>query len=144
MKVARKYKENVELHQSYIDIVLRFAGYRLSDMYTSVLGYSSYYGTINKHIKDELAKKNNTSSQVISNAITKLRKLGLLNKNIVIEKLRLPSSGAATITFMLMTDNDNSAVKENKPTKSNKSNKSTKPILSTPTDVKTVNTSLHE
>jgi len=106
MKVARKYKESVELHQSYIDILLRFAGYRLSDLYTSVLGYSSYYGTINKNIKDELASRNNTSTQVISNAITKLRKLGLLQKNTVNAKLRLTSNSEATITFMLKTDKE--------------------------------------
>ena len=134
MKVARKYKESVELHQSYIDIVLRFAGYRLSDMYTSVLGYSSYYGTINKTIKDQLAEKNNTSSQVISNAITKLRKLGLLKKNVVIEKLRLPSNTKATITFMLMTED--STPKTAKPSIKENTAKTTK-LASTPTTHKT-------
>lgn len=106
MKVARKYKETVELHQSYIDILLRFAGYRLSDLYTSVLGYSSYYGTINKDIKDQLAKKHDTSTQVISNAITKLRKLGLLERNVINKKLRIPSNDKATITFVLATENE--------------------------------------
>ena len=105
MKVARKYKETVELHQSYIDILLRFAGYRLSDLYTSVLGYSSYYGTINKDIKDKLAKRHDTSTQVISNAITKLRKLGLLERNVVNSKLRIPNNKQATITLVLATEN---------------------------------------
>jgi len=103
MKVARKYEQGVELHQSYIDILTRLAGYRLSDLYTSILGYSSYFGTINKEIKDELAVKNNTSSQVIANAITKLRKLGLLEKNIINKKLALVSKENASITLLLST-----------------------------------------
>ena len=104
MKVARKYEEGVELHQSYIDILTRLAGYRLSDLYTSILGYSSYFGTINKEIKDELAVKNNTSSQVIANAITKLRKLGLLEKNVINKKLALVSKDNASITLLLSTN----------------------------------------
>jgi hypothetical protein len=103
MKVARKYEEGVELHQSYIDILTRLAGYRLSDLYTSILGYSSYFGTINKEIKDELALKHNTSSQVIANAITQLRKLGLLEKNIINKKLALVSKENASITLVLST-----------------------------------------
>jgi hypothetical protein len=101
MKVARKYEEGVELHQSYIDILLRLAGYRLSDLSVRVLAYSSFYGTINKEIKDELATKNNTSIQVISNVITKLRKLKLLEKNIVNSRLRLSNKENASITLLL-------------------------------------------
>ncbi len=37
MKVARRYEEGVKLHQAYIDVLLRLAGYRLSDLYTSIL-----------------------------------------------------------------------------------------------------------
>lgn len=103
MKVARKYEKPVELHQSYIDILLRVAGYRLSNLYTSILASSSYHGTINKEIKDELAAKHETSTQVISNAITKLRKLGLLEKNVINPKLRLQSKDQATITLILST-----------------------------------------
>lgn len=103
MKVARKYEEGVQLHQSYIDILTRLAGYRLSDLHTSILGYSSYFGTINKEIKDELAIKNNTSSQVIANAITKLRKLGLLEKNVINKKLAPNQKETASITLLLST-----------------------------------------
>jgi hypothetical protein len=101
MKVARKYEEGVELHQSYIDILLRLAGYRLSDLSVQVLAHSSFYGTINKEIKDELAAKNNTSIQVISNVITKLRKLKLLEKNIINSRLKLPHQDNVNITLML-------------------------------------------
>jgi hypothetical protein len=104
MKVARKYEEGVELHQSYIDILLRLAGYRLSDLSVRVLAYSSFYGTINKEIKDELAVKNNTSIQVISNVITKLRKLKLLEKNVINNKLKLPQKDTASITLLLSID----------------------------------------
>lgn len=101
MKVARKYDKGVQLHQSYIDILLRLAGHRLSDLYTSILAHSSYYGTINKEIKDMIAVENETSSQVISNAITRLRKLGLLEKNIINKKLSPMNKDNASITLLL-------------------------------------------
>lgn len=101
MKVARKYESGVQLHQAYIDILLRLAGYRLSDLYTSILAHSSYHGTINKEIKDELAALNQTSTQVISNAITRLRKLGLLKKNVINNKLRLLNKDQANITLLM-------------------------------------------
>ena len=101
MKVARKYESGVQLHQAYIDILLRLAGHRLSDLYTSILAHSSYYGTINKKIKDAVALQNRTSTQVISNAITRLRKLGLLEKNIINKKLSPISRDNASITLFL-------------------------------------------
>ena len=101
MKVARKYESGVQLHQAYIDILLRLAGHRLSDLYTSILAHSSYYGTINKEIKDSIAEKNQTSAQVISNAITRLRKLGLLEKNIINKKLSPIDRDNASITLLL-------------------------------------------
>lgn len=101
MKVARKYESGVQLHQAYIDILLRLAGHRLSDLYTSILAHSSYHGTINKEIKDELAVLNETSTQVISNAITRLRKLGLLEKNVINKKLSPVSKDTASITLLL-------------------------------------------
>lgn len=101
MKVARKYESGVQLHQAYIDILLRLAGHRLSDLYTSILAHSSYYGTINKEIKDSVALQNQTSTQVISNAITRLRKLGLLEKNVINKKLSPISRDNASITLLL-------------------------------------------
>jgi hypothetical protein len=101
MKVARKYESGVQLHQAYIDILLRLAGHRLSDLYTSILAHSSYYGTINKEIKDSVALQNHTSTQVISNAITRLRKLGLLEKNVINKKLSPISRDNASITLFL-------------------------------------------
>lgn len=86
-KIARKYESGVEFQQAYIDIILRLAGYRLSDLYTSILAYVSYYEKLDKNVKQILAEKNNTSIQVISNGITKLRKLGVLEKNKVNQKL---------------------------------------------------------
>jgi hypothetical protein len=100
-KVARKYETGVEFHQAYIDILLRLAGYRLSDLYTSILAYSSYYGSLNKEIKQRVAKNNNTSLQVISNGITKLRKLGVLTKNEVNPKLIPKDKEAISLTLVL-------------------------------------------
>lgn len=86
-KIARRYQSGVEFQQAYIDIILRLAGYRLSDLYTSILAYVSYYGKLDKNVKQILAEKNNTSIQVISNGVTRLRKLGVLEKNKVNKKL---------------------------------------------------------
>ena len=100
-KIARKYQSVVDFQQAYIDIILRLAGYRLSDMYTSILAYVSYYGKLDKNVKQILAEKNNTSIQVISNGITKLRKLGVLEKNRVNQKLIPADKEAINLTLML-------------------------------------------
>jgi hypothetical protein len=100
-KIARKYQSGVDFQQAYIDIILRLAGYRLSDMYTSILAYVSYYGKLDKNVKQILAEKNNTSIQVISNGITKLRKLGVLEKNRVNQKLIPADKEAINLTLML-------------------------------------------
>lgn len=100
-KVARKYETGVEFHQAYIDILLRLAGYRLSDLYTSILAYSSYYGSLNKEVKEKVAENNRTSVQVISNGITKLRKLGVLEKNTVNPKLVPKDKKAIALTLVL-------------------------------------------
>jgi hypothetical protein len=101
MKIARKYESGVEFHQAYIDIILRFAGYRLSDLYTSILAYSSYHGDLTKEVKDEIARKNNTSVQVISNGITRLRKLKVLEKNKVTPKILPPNTDEISLTLVL-------------------------------------------
>jgi len=48
-----------------------------------------------------IAIENETSSQVISNAITRLRKLGLLEKNIINKKLSPMNKDNASITLLL-------------------------------------------
>lgn len=103
MKVARKYQEGVMLHQAYIDVLLRLAGYRLSDLYTSILAHSSYYGTLDKQVKERISVEYNTSVQVISNGITKLRKMGVLDKNTVNPKLCPTSKEDITLTLILST-----------------------------------------
>jgi hypothetical protein len=111
MKVARRYEEGVKLHQAYIDVLLRLAGYRLSDLYTSILAHSSYYGTLDKEVKERIAGEFNTSIQVISNGITRLRKMGILEKNIVNPRLCPTSKQGVTLTLVLSTGN---GVTENK------------------------------
>ena len=101
MKVARKYSSGVELQQAYIDILLRLAGYRLSDLYTSILAHSSYYGKLDKPTKELIAQQHNTSIQVVSNGITRLRKVGILNKNQVNKKLIPDKSKEISLTLIL-------------------------------------------
>jgi len=103
MKVARKYEEGVKLHQAYIDVLLRLAGYRLSDLYTSILAHSSFYGTLDKVVKERIASEFDTSIQVISNGITKLRKMGILEKNAVNPRLCPTSKQGVTLTLILST-----------------------------------------
>jgi len=102
MKVARKYEEGVKLHQAYIDVLLRLAGYRLSDLYTSILAHSSFYGTLDKVVKERIASEFDTSIQVIS-GITKLRKMGILEKNAVNPRLCPTSKQGVTLTLVLST-----------------------------------------
>ena len=54
-KIARKYDDGVAFQQAYIDIILRLAGYRLSDLYTNILANVSYYGKLDKNVKQILA-----------------------------------------------------------------------------------------
>jgi hypothetical protein len=118
MKIARKYQTGVQFHQAYIDIILRLAGYRLSDLYTSILAYSSFYGTLDKDIKSKLAKEHNTSIQVISNGITRLRKINLLAKNTINRKLALQKNDEISLTLVLGIVNEEqekSAKQENQP-----------------------------
>jgi hypothetical protein len=103
MKVARKYEEGVKFHQAYIDVLLRLAGYRLSDLYTSILAHSSYYGTLDKEVKEKISSEFDTSIQVISNGITKLRKMGILEKNTVNRRLCPTSKQGVTLTLVLST-----------------------------------------
>lgn len=105
MKVARKYEEGVKLHQAYIDVLLRLAGYRLSDLYISILAHSSFYGTLDKVVKERIASEFDTSIQVISNGITKLRKIGILEKNTVNARLCPTSKEDITITLVLSVGN---------------------------------------
>lgn len=118
MKIARKYQTGVQFHQAYIDIILRLAGYRLSDLYTSILAYSSFYGTLDKDIKARLAKEHNTSIQVISNGITRLRKINLLAKNTINRKLALQKNDEISLTLVLgivKEEQEKSAKQENQP-----------------------------
>jgi hypothetical protein len=100
-KIGVRYKSGVEFQQAYIDIILRLAGYRLSDLYISILAYVSYFGKLDKNVKQILAEKNNTSVQVISNGITRLRKIGVLQKNTVNQKLVPADKEAINLTLML-------------------------------------------
>jgi len=118
MKIARKYQTGVQFHQAYIDIILRLAGYRLSDLYTSILAYSSFYGTLDKDIKSKLAEEHNTSIQVISNGITRLRKINLLAKNTINRKLALQKNDEISLTLVLgivKEEQEKSAKQENQP-----------------------------
>ena len=103
MKVAKRYEEGVELHQSYIDVLLRLAGYRFSDLYTSILAHSSYHGNLDRALKIRISELNSTSLQVVSNAITKLRKEGLLIKNSVNPRLNPTSKNNINLIITLTT-----------------------------------------
>jgi hypothetical protein len=104
-KLIRKYQDPVQPHKDYIDVLLRLAGYRLSDLHVSILAHSSARKALTPETKKEIAAKFNTTLQVISNAITKLRKLQLLLKNNVNPKLtpERDNGFALTIYFAMMT-----------------------------------------
>lgn len=106
LKVAKRYATDIEYHQTYIDILARLAGYRLSDMNINILAYLSYYGKLSKNIKEEIANKNNTSVQVISNGISRLRKLGLIIKSNVHPKLVPKDRETVELLLVLKVENE--------------------------------------
>ena len=115
-KLLRKYPDPIYIHKDYIDVLLRLAGYRLSDLSVTILAYSSYRKALTSETKKEIADKFNTSIQVISNTITKLRKQQLLLKNNINPKLKPENDTQAglTIYFVLeaKADAKKKAVKE--------------------------------
>jgi|APGre2960657373_1045057.scaffolds.fasta_scaffold32080_3 hypothetical protein len=102
-KLLRKYPDPILIHKDYIDVLLRLAGYRLSDLSVTILAYSSYRKALTSDTKKEIAAKFNTTIQVISNTITKLRKQQLLLKNNLNPKLKPENDhqSALTIYFTL-------------------------------------------
>lgn len=98
-KLMRKYSDPIDSHKDYIDVLLRLAGYRLSDLSVTILAYSSYRKALTSDTKKEIAEKFNTSIQVISNSITKLRKQQLLLKNNLNPKLKPESDHQSGLTI---------------------------------------------
>ena len=97
--LVRKYPNPIIIHKDYIDVLLRIAGYRLSDLSVSILAYASYRKALTAETKKEIADKFDTSVQVISNTITKLRKQQLLLKNNINPKLKPESDTKAGLTI---------------------------------------------
>jgi DNA replication protein DnaD len=95
----RKYPDPILIHRDYIDVLLRLAGYRLSDLSVTILAYSSYRKALTSETKKEIAEKFNTSIQVISNTITKLRKQQLLLKNNLNPKLKPENDNQSALTI---------------------------------------------
>lgn len=98
-KLLRKYPDPILIHRDYIDVLLRLAGYRLSDLSVTILAYSSYRKALTSETKKEIAEKFNTSIQVISNTITKLRKQQLLLKNNLNPKLKPENDNQSALTI---------------------------------------------
>jgi hypothetical protein len=103
-KLLRKYPDPIYIHKDYIDVLLRLAGYRLSDLSVTILAYSSYRKALTSETKKEIADKFGTSTQVISNTITKLRKQQLLLKNNVNPKLKPESDTQAGLTIYFVLE----------------------------------------
>lgn len=103
-KLLRKYPDPILIHKDYIDVLLRLAGYRLSDLSVTILAYSSYRKALTSETKKEIAEKFETSIQVISNTITKLRKQQLLLKNNLNPKLKPESGNQSGLTIYFTLD----------------------------------------
>lgn len=84
--------------------MLRLAGYRLSDLSVTILAYSSYRKALTSETKKEIADKFDTSIQVISNSITKLRKQQLLLKNNINPKLKPENDMQSGLTIYFTLD----------------------------------------
>jgi len=103
-KLLRKYQDPIAIHKDYIDVLLRLAGYRLSDLSVTILAYSSYRKALTSETKKEIADKFDTSIQVISNSITKLRKQQLLLKNNINPKLKPENDIQSGLTIYFTLD----------------------------------------
>jgi len=103
-KLLRKYQDPIAIHKDYIDVLLRLAGYRLSDLSVTILAYSSYRKALTSETKKEIADKFDTSIQVISNSITKLRKQQLLLKNNINPKLKPENDMQSGLTIYFTLD----------------------------------------
>jgi hypothetical protein len=102
-KLLRKYSDPIAIHKDYIDVLLRLAGYRLSELAVTILAYSSYRKALTADTKKEIAEKFETSTQVISNSITKLRKQQLLLRNNINPKLKPESDFNCGLTIYFTT-----------------------------------------
>ena len=103
-KLLRKYQDPIQIHKDYIDVLLRLAGYRLSDLAVTILAYSSYRKALTSETKKEIASKLATSIQVISNSITKLRKQQLLLRNSINPKLKPENDLRSGLTIYFTLD----------------------------------------
>jgi hypothetical protein len=91
--IRRVFEDDVALNEAYIIVVLGFAERRLSKILVSILAHAVKYGKIDKDVKQEIASKMKSNTQVVANGITRLRKLGYLNKDQVNERLCPPKDG---------------------------------------------------
>lgn len=113
-KLLRKYSDPILIHKDYIDVLLRLAGYRLSELSVTILAYSSHRKALTADTKKEIAEKFQTSTQVISNSITKLRKQQLLLKNSINPKLKPESDQNCGLTIYFTLNKPSKTVKPEK------------------------------
>lgn len=99
--VMRKFDSKVASAAGYIGLLLSFSEIRLSNMLLKSLAYVAIYGKLTREQKELLAEECSTDLQTVANALTKLRKLGLIQGNEVDKRLALPESFPFKLVFII-------------------------------------------
>lgn len=98
---GRLYEDPVALYCGYIGIILLLANKRLSKLHVSILAYAALNESLAKSVKLVIAQANETSEQVVSNAITKLRKMKYLEGCKVAKVFLPPSTESVSLNITL-------------------------------------------
>lgn len=100
MLVRRSYSDDISLLEGYIDVLLTLSGVKLSIPLISVLAYSIKHKKLDQRVKELIAQRHKSNIQVVSNNITKLRKMKLLEGQNTVKKL-IPKDLTLTIQLKL-------------------------------------------
>lgn len=103
LTIKRVFDDDISLIEGYISSILTLSGVHIPKPLISVLAHSVKYGKLDAEIKREIAERTLSDVQVVSNNITKLRKMKLLIGNKTIEKLQT-SPGKLPVSLNLVMD----------------------------------------
>ena len=97
-RVRRVFDSEIELLERYLDTLLTFSGLHLTPPLITILAYAVKHKNLTPEVKQEIAKKYNTSLQVVANNITKLRRMKFLKGSEVDERL-VPKNRELSLSF---------------------------------------------
>ncbi len=105
--IKRTYKDELTLIEGYITFLLALSGVKLPQPSVTVLSYAVKYKKLSIDIKRLIAERTKSDVQVVSNNITKLRKMKLLEGQLPNKKLIPPSIPTTVILNLNIEENKN-------------------------------------